>query len=52
MTEPAAAPRPVYAVRFKVEPNIARPDAMLRALLKSALRRHGLRCIELREETQ
>jgi hypothetical protein len=41
--------RPVFVVRFRPLPGI---DAIraLRATLKSALRQHGLRCIDAREE--
>jgi hypothetical protein len=41
--------RPVYLLRVRAEPGRHSLHA-LRAVLKALLRRHGLRCIELREE--
>jgi hypothetical protein len=42
--------RPTYVLRLRPEPGVAGLRA-LRAALKVLLRRFGLRCIELREET-
>lgn len=41
--------RPVYTVKFRAEPG-ADPIHALRALLKAALRRYRLRCIDVREQ--
>jgi hypothetical protein len=41
--------RPTFLVRFRPEPHV-HPILALRALLKAALRRYGLRAIEAREE--
>jgi hypothetical protein len=43
------AERPTYVLRLRAAPGI---DAIktLRALLKTALRRDGLQCLEIREE--
>lgn len=50
MTERRRLPaRPTFALRLRPEPNVD-PIRALRALLKIALRRLGLRCVEVREE--
>ena len=40
--------RPIYTVRFRAEPRVNAILA-LRAMLKYALRRCGLRCVEIEE---
>ena len=44
--------RPTFVITLRPERNIADPIRALRALLKSALRRHGLRCTSAREEKE
>jgi hypothetical protein len=43
------APRPTFVLRLRAAPGIDAIKA-LRALRKTALRRDGLRCLEVREE--
>jgi hypothetical protein len=42
---PKAKLRPVFVLRLRAEPGVANPVLALRALLKTALRRFGLRCV-------
>ena len=42
---PAQA-RPIFVLRLRAEPHLTDPIRSLRALLKAALRRYGLRCLE------
>jgi hypothetical protein len=47
--------RPIFVLRLRPEPGLIDPIRNLKALLKTALRRHGLRCleaVEAREEGQ
>jgi hypothetical protein len=44
-----AADRPIYTLRLRPEPDVDAIHA-LRAVLKSLLRRHGLRCLAVSEE--
>lgn len=44
-----ATSRPCYTIVLRPEPGIADPIVALRAALKVLLRRHGLRCLEVRE---
>ena len=48
MTTTKATSRPSYAVVFRPEPDPSDPDGIrrLRAFLKNAKRRWGLRCVE------
>ena len=41
--------RPTYTIIFRPEPKVDAIKA-LRSLLKNALRRHGLRCVSIRED--
>jgi hypothetical protein len=43
-----AAERPVFTIRLRPEPGVDGVKA-LRAVLKSLLHRHGLRCLEAHE---
>ena len=47
-----AKERPTFTITLRPERNIADPIRALRALLKSALRRHGLRCTSARAEKE
>lgn len=38
--------RPIFVLRLRAEPHLTDPIRSLRALLKAALRRYGLRCLE------
>ena len=40
-----ASDRPTFLLTFRPEPGVDNPIRALRALLKMALRRHGLRCV-------
>jgi len=44
--------RPVFVLESRPEPNVVDPVRALKALLKSALRRHGLRCTSACEEKE
>jgi hypothetical protein len=44
--------RPVFVVKFRAERDVDDPVRALRALLKSALRRHGMRVVEAYEEPE
>jgi hypothetical protein len=44
-----AADRPIYKLSVRAEPGVDGIRA-LRWLLKSMLRRHGLRCVDIRRE--
>jgi len=53
MTEDEPTPptdRPVFVLRLEAEPGRHTMHA-LRALLKTLLRRHRLKCLEVKEET-
>lgn len=45
---PAQA-RSIFVLRLRAEPHLTDPIKSLRALLKAALRRYGLRCVEISE---
>jgi hypothetical protein len=51
-SEPAKDGRPTFTLVLRPEPDVADPVRALRALLKFALRRHGLRCTSAREEKE
>ena len=51
MSKVKAKERPVYTVRLRPEPDID-DIAALRAFLKSALRRYGLRCLSVGVEKE
>jgi hypothetical protein len=44
--------RPVFAVKFKPEPHVTDAIRNLRALLKAALRRFGMRAIDVVQEEE
>ena len=44
--------RPTFLVRLRLEPHVTDTVRALRALLKLALRRFGLRCIDVHEEAE
>jgi hypothetical protein len=44
ITTPAKA-RPTFTLTLRAEPGVDDPIRALRAVVKAALRRHGLRCI-------
>jgi hypothetical protein len=48
MSAPAAKDRPVFTLELRPEPGVD-PVLALRALLKAALRRYGMRCTSARE---
>lgn len=45
--------RAVYLIRFRPEPGVGEEQAVraLRAILKAALRLHGMRCVSAEPET-
>jgi hypothetical protein len=49
MSAPAAKDRPVFTVQFRAKPGIDAIKA-LRALVKRALRNHGLKCVSASED--
>jgi hypothetical protein len=49
-TKPTAKERPVFVARFRALPDVD-PIHSLRAMLKGALRLHGLQCLSCEEET-
>jgi hypothetical protein len=46
---PSSADRPTFVLRLRPEPNVDAVHA-LRAVLKSLLRQHGMRCLAVSEE--
>jgi hypothetical protein len=50
-TKPAAQERPTFVLELCPEPGVD-PVRALRAVLKVALRRYGLRCVSARENTE
>jgi hypothetical protein len=44
--------RPIFIAKFRAEPGVADPIKALRAMLKAALRRFGLRCVSIVEDKQ
>ena len=46
---PAQARALTFVLRLRAEPHLTDPIRSLRALLKAALRRYGLRCVEISE---
>jgi hypothetical protein len=51
ISKPAAKARPVFVLELHAEPGVD-PILALRALLKIALRRFGLRCVSAHETTE
>jgi hypothetical protein len=47
---PRPKARPVFVLRLRPEPGVIDPARALRALLKTALRRFGLRCMSCVED--
>lgn len=45
----AAADRPIWKLSLRAEPGI-NPIRALRWILKSVLRQHGMRCVDIRRE--
>jgi hypothetical protein len=48
----AAKDGPVFVLRVRPEPGVDDPFRALRAVLKSMLRRHGLRCLSARQDNE
>jgi hypothetical protein len=44
--------RPIYTIELKPEPGVENPTRSLKALLKTALRRFGLRAVSVEEARQ
>lgn len=42
--------QPIFTIKLRPEPSVLDPIKALRALLKTALRRFGLRCISAYED--
>jgi hypothetical protein len=51
-TAKPAADRPIFILELRPEPGCVDPVRALRALLKLALRRLGLRCVSAHESTE